>query len=291
MAAIRTYQDGPYRMVELADGAGAAWLRICPERGGIATSFGSQGEELFYLDRDTFLDPAANIRGGNPVLFPICGQLQDGRYTWEGKEYRMKNHGLARTSPWEVEATGTGEAGEPFVRLRLTSTEAMLESYPFAFELVFTYSLLDGALVIRQEYRNRSARPMPMYPGFHPYFATAVKELDYETDAARYLDYNDGVTKPFEGKLDIGPLPESVVLLGAKTPAVSFRLPESGRKVTLEYTEHFRYVVLWTASGRDFVCVEPWMALNGEFHRGGELVMVPPGETLHAVLTIRSARE
>jgi galactose mutarotase-like enzyme len=291
MANVRTYQDGPYRMVELAEEKSGSWLRICPERGGIATSFGSEGEELFYLDRETFLDPTANIRGGNPILFPISGQLKEGRYELDGKEYRMKNHGLARTSPWEVEETGIGASGEAFARLRLTSTEEMLEAYPFAFELVFTYSLLNGAMEIRQEYRNRSERSMPMYPGFHPYFATPVKKLKYETDASLYYDYNDGLTKSFGGEFDIAPLQESIVLTDAKEPRISFLLPASGRRVMLEYSGQFRYVVLWSASGKDFVCVEPWMALTGEFHRGEELVWVPGGETLQAVLAIRSARE
>lgn len=131
---------------------------------------------------------------------------------------------------------------------------------------------------------------MPIYAGFHPYFATTVKDLEYATDATRYLDYNDGETKAFTGKLDIGPLQEAVALTDAKAPHISFVLPELGRKVVLEYSDVFRYVVIWTAAGKDFVCVEPWMALNGELHRGEELVMVPAGETLKARLTIRSER-
>lgn len=291
MSNVRSYTDGPYRMLELTEARSGTVVTICPERGGIVTGFAPHGEELFYMDRETFLDPAANIRGGNPILFPVSGQLKDGAYELDGKRYAMKNHGLARTSAWSVTATGVTEEGEPFAKLSLASTEEMLESFPFAFELVFTYLIRRGTLVILQEYRNRSDRRMPMYPGFHPYFATETTKLLYTTDAAHYLDYNDGVTKPFDEKLDIGRMKESAALLDAKEPKISFLLPWDGRTVTMEYSEAFRYVVLWTVAGKDFVCVEPWMALNGELNRGEDLVWVEPGETMEAWLTIRAAKE
>jgi galactose mutarotase-like enzyme len=291
MSYVLEYTDGPYRMLELVEEKSGTSAKLCPERGGIVTGYAPFGEELFYLDRETFLDPKANIRGGNPVLFPISGQLQDGAYEWEGKRYAMRNHGLARISPWTVEDKGVTAEGEPYARLRLTSTEPMLESYPFAFELVFTYLIRDAALVVLQEYRNLSPKPMPMYPGFHPYFATSIKKLEYRTDATRMLDYNDGETKVFGGDFDIGPLQESVALLDAKAPRISFYLPESKRNVVLEYSEAFRYVVIWTAAGKDFVCVEPWMALNAELSRGAGLVLVEPGEALEAQFSIRTTKE
>lgn len=292
MSYVREYRDGPYAMLELVEeGEGGARATICPERGGIVTGYAPGGQELFYLDRETFLDPAANIRGGNPVLFPISGQLKDGAYELDGVAYKMKNHGLARISPWQAEEQGINAAGEPFVMLRLTGTEGMLEAYPFVYELVFTYLLREGALVILQEYRNRSGSRMPMYPGFHPYFATSCKELSYITDASTYLDYNDGQVKSFTGVLDLGGKREAVALLDAREPRIAFRLPDSGRRVELEFSEAFRYVVLWSVEGKDFVCVEPWMALNGELNRGDGLVWVEPGRTLNAWFSISVHRE
>lgn len=286
MSNVREYRDGPYCMLELREDTTGTTAAICPERGGIATGYAPWGRELFYLDRDTLLDPAANIRGGNPVLFPISGQLKEGAYELDGVRYSMKNHGLARTSPWTVAETGVTPAGEPFARLRLVSTDAMLESFPYAFELNFTYLLRGSALIIQQEYKNSSDRPMPMYPGFHPYFATSHKKLSYRTDATRYLDYNDGVIKDLHAELDMEGLQEAVVLLDAQKPEISFQLPAEARTVTLRYSGQFRYVVIWTAAGKDFVCVEPWMGLNGELNRGDNLIWVEPGQALAAHLEI-----
>lgn len=288
MEQIRTYAEGPFTIYELTETATGSWIKVAPERGGMVIGFGVEGEELLYLDKETFLNPAANVRGGNPVLFPISGQLVNGAYEWKGQTYAMKNHGLARIYPWEVVSTQATDGVS--IKLRLTGSEEMLASYPFRFELLFTYTLKEGTLHIEQEYRNLSAQTMPMYPGFHPYFAAKGKRIAYETDAKTYLDYNDMAVKPFTGELDLAGMVESAAFLDAKTPRISFTLPELGRRITMEYSDLLRYVVLWSVEGKDFVCVEPWMALTGELHRGEELVRVEPGETIKAKLAIRSAR-
>jgi galactose mutarotase-like enzyme len=280
---VRTYTDR-YEIYELAEAETDSAVRVCPERGGIAIGCRLHGRELLYLDRGTFLDPSANIRGGIPVLFPICGQLEGGEYEWEGVRYAMKNHGVARISPWEV--AGTGTDGEASLTLVLRSGEATMASYPFAFELQFTYALSGGALAIRQSYRNLSDRSMPVQAGFHPYFATAAKKLRYDTDATRYLDYNDGREKPFDGAIDLSGLVESVALLDPRTPRIAFELDGIGR-VEMRYSKVFGKVVLWSVEGKPFVCVEPWTALNGALNRKEGLIPVAPGDALEAELTIR----
>lgn len=286
MYEVRNYKEGTFTIYELAEKATRSWVKVAPERGGIVIGFGTEGEELLYLDEETFHNREANVRGGNPVLFPISGQLNGGAYEWNGRSYPMKNHGLARIYPWQVASTGT--EGCASIELRLTSTEEMLASYPFRFELRFTYVLKDGALRICQEYHNLSDEPMPMYPGFHPYFRAKNKNIAYETDAKTLLDYNDMLEKPYNGRVDLSALPESVAFTDAKTPRIAFALPEFGRRIVMEYSEIFRYVVLWSVAGKDFVCVEPWMAKTGEMHRGEELVRVGPGSSLKAELLIRS---
>ncbi|WP_276355443.1 aldose epimerase [Cohnella caldifontis] len=272
-----------YPLIDLIDHATNSRVRICPERGGIVIGAELGGRQLLYLDPDTFYDPEANIRGGIPVLFPICGQLRGGEYEWEGRTYKMKNHGVARNRPWTEAATGAD--GSAWVQLTLRSTPDTLASYPFEFELRFTYRLREGALTIEQEYRNLSDRPMPMVAGFHPYFATEGKNLPYVTDAQRYLDYNDGAVKPFEGTLDLTGMKESAALLDAARPEIAFPLSTEAM-VKMTYGEEFRYVVLWSVEGKPFVCVEPWTALNEALNDKKGLLQVQPGETFRAELRI-----
>ncbi|MEV5029182.1 aldose epimerase [Paenibacillus sp. LPE1-1-1.1] len=286
--AVRSYED-TFTLYELTEESTQSRVIVCPERGGIVIGCQLNGLELFYLDKATFEHKTANIRGGNPILFPICGQLEEQAYEWNGQTYNMANHGVARNAAWDVVSTNAD--GEASITIRLQSSEDTLRSYPFAFELLFTYVLQNGQLHTRQTYRNRSeAAAMPFYAGFHPYFAIdSDKKIAYEIDATRYFDYNDNVEKPFDGVIDLEGLVESVCLLDAKKSEISFPSVQ-GARVRLMYDDIFKYMVLWSVKDRPFVCVEPWMAMTGELGRKEELVMLNAGEELQANLTISCER-
>lgn len=283
---INTLHDG-YQLYELKDTDTNSLVVLCPERGGIVIGCQLNGKELLYLDRDTFLNPETNIRGGIPVLFPIAGQLVNGQYEWRGQTFKMKNHGVARNLPWEVVATDTVESAS--VTLSLHSNTETLAAYPFEFELRFTYRLQAGVLSIEQQYINRSQQEMPMVAGFHPYFATDSKNLIYETDATRMLDYNDKLEKPFSGSLDLTGMVESAALLHASKPEIAFPL-SGGHKVRLTYSDDFRYAVLWSVAGKPFVCVEPWTALNEALNDKEGLIYVASGMKLDLSLQLALER-
>ncbi len=67
MFDAKKYSD-MFEIYELSESETNSWFRICPERGGIVTSFASHGRELLYLDKETFENTEANVRGGIPVL-------------------------------------------------------------------------------------------------------------------------------------------------------------------------------------------------------------------------------
>ncbi|AZN39410.1 aldose epimerase family protein [Paenibacillus albus] len=273
-----------YELFTLIDTETNSSVTVCPQRGGIAISCILGGVELFYLDKATLIDPVANIRGGNPILFPICGQLVEGRYEWEGTEYTMRNHGVARNRPWEV--VETNEDGEASITLRLRSDASTRDEFPWDFELLFTYALVSGELKIRQTYSNLSGSAMPYYAGFHPYFRCESKDIVYGTDASQYLDYNDNVIKDVQGEIVLTGLKESVALLDATERHISFPGPDNSGKITLNYSDAFKYVVLWQVNGSPFVCVEPWMALNSELNRKAELPMLAAGAKQELELSI-----
>ncbi|WP_341278562.1 aldose epimerase [Paenibacillus sp. FSL H8-0537] len=278
---VTSYTD-TYQIFELKEHATNSRVLICPERGGIVIGCQLQGQELLYLDRDTFIDPAANIRGGIPVLFPICGQVRNGAYEWDGVRYNMRNHGVARQASWNVE--GQSAENGASLTLSLESSAQTQAAYPFNFKLTFTYRLKDGKLDIEQAYSNLSETSMPVHAGFHPYFAIAEKNLTYRSDAQQALDYNDNQVKPFSGPLDLNGLVESVALLDATTPEISF--PFGDQQIKLSYSEVFGTTVIWSVEGKPFVCVEPWTAPNEALNDKKGLVMVEPGKALEASITI-----
>lgn len=285
MYELNVYREHELKIYQLIDHEAGSWIKVVPERGSIIIGFGVKGAEMLFLNHETLYNREKNIRGGIPFLFPISGQLQDGEYEWNGKTYKMKNHGVARNLPWEVLETKTG-AEEAAITLQLKSSPETRDEFPFDFELEFTYRITKNELIIEQQYRNHSSSPMPMYPGFHPYFKTSIKNLYYQTDATKYLDYNDGQEKEIHGSLDLAGKMESFALLDAKNHEISFELPDRGKNITMRYGGEFKYIILWTELGQDYVCVEPWMALPGELNRKEELVTVHPNEPLNTSLKI-----
>lgn len=285
MYNVKKVENQNFTIYELEDPATHSWVKVAPERGGIIFSYGVEGEELLYLNEETFYDLSKNVRGGIPILFPIAGQLSNGSYEWEGNTYPMNNHGFARNLAWEVLQTDTENKAS--ITLRLSSNEQTKGSYPFDFEVVYTYSLEAGQLTIDQEYKNTGDQPMPMYPGFHPYFKTSEKNLSYQTDATRYYDYNDDQVKKFTGELDVTNLKEAVVFLDATQTNITFQPSTMTKQIRFDYGKEFKYVVVWTEKGKEFICIEPWMAKNGEFHRGEELVMVEGRDSLKTWFRVR----
>ncbi|MFD0711945.1 aldose epimerase [Paenibacillus sp. GCM10027626] len=280
---VQQHED-TYPLFTLTEEATDSAVTICPERGAIAIRCRLNGQELFYFDRDTFIKPDENIRGGNPILFPICGQLTDGRYEWEGVTYKMRNHGVVRNRPWEVVSASETDAAELTVRFR--SNEDTRQEFPFDFELLFTYSLRNGELHLQQTYRNLSASGMPMYAGFHPYFSTSSKKIVYGTDATRYRDYNDHTIKEINGPIDLNGVKESYILLDATRPDVTIPGPDGQGTIRITYSEQFKYIVLWQLDERPFICVEPWMALPYELNRKEELPLLEAGQTMEAQFSI-----
>jgi galactose mutarotase-like enzyme len=276
--------EGQFPIYELKDPQTNSWFKISPERGGIVTSYGVNGEELLYFDPSTFDDPTANIRGGIPILFPICGQLVNKTYEWEGQSYIMDNHGVARNTPWVVVGTEK-KLDYASITIKQESTPMTLESYPFAYELVFTFRLQNQKLHIEQEYHNHSEREMPMYAGFHPYFLVEHKENTIESDAAQMYYFKAQRELAFTGEIEMDKLPASIVLSKAITNQIAFR-PQTDRTIRLTFGKEFKHVVLWSLDGKPFLCVEPWMALPNELNVKHELVYVKPGMSLKTYLNI-----
>ena len=258
MFAVREYQD-QYRYYLLEDRASGARVRITPARGGIVTSFALSGREFLYLDENTYYDANAKVQGGIPILFPICGRLEDDRYQWADKEYQMSAHGFARDMSWEVIGTETREKAS--IILGLQSDERTKAVYPFDFEIRFCYGLIGNQLSIMQEYTNHSERTMPFYAGLHPYFQVADKrQLVFEIDGTVMLDGEDMRIKPFRPDLDLTDAVKAKVILDQTANRVGLRDLVTGRRIVMEYSKEFKYPVLWSSPGKDFVCLELFMA-------------------------------
>jgi galactose mutarotase-like enzyme len=259
-------------------------LTVFPDRGGIATSWQVGDRELMYLDADRFTDPTLSVRGGIPILFPICGNLPDNTYSIGDKQFSLKQHGFARELPWTVTSQST--ATDASLTVVLESNAETRQVYPFDFSVSFTYRIRGGDLVIDQTYTNKSDTPMPFSTGLHPYFlATDKIRLTFEIPADSYQEKQTGEIHPFAGKFDFSQAEIDAAFTNVKANVATVNDAGQNMKLTMTTSANYRTVVFWTVEGKDFYCLEPWTAPRNSLNTGVDLLHVAPGETLNCNVT------
>ena len=274
-----------YETYILTDQGASSRLEVVPERGGIITSWSLQGQDILYLDAERFTDPSLSVRGGIPILFPICGNLPNNIYTYKGEQYTLKQHGFARDLPWEV----TNQVTNDLVALTLVlnSNDQTRAVYPFDFQLAFTYQLKGNTLEIQQRYTNHSTEPMPFSTGLHPYFFTSDKtKLEFEIPASQYQDQITKEVHPFSGTFDLSR--DEIDVAFRQVNGSSASVTDTGRrlKVILSYSDLYSTLVFWTVKGKDYYCLEPWSAPRNALNTGDHLTQLAPGASYEASVTL-----
>ncbi|MDY7014449.1 MAG: aldose epimerase [Cyanobacteriota bacterium] len=282
MFAISIKQD-PYPSYILSDQENHSRLEVVPERGGIITKWRIQGQDILYLDEERFADRKLSVRGGIPILFPICGNLPDNTYTYKEKQYTLKQHGFARDLPWEVaERITEGCAG---ITLVLKSNEKTRAVYPFDFRLEMTYQLKGKTLTLRQTCTNQSTEVMPFSTGFHPYFWSGNKnQLEFEIPATQLQDQRTKETRIFDGTFDFEQNEIDAALSPVTGNATAICDRRRNLKITLHYSDLYSMLVFWTLKGKNYVCLEPWSAPRNALNTGEHLTHLDPGASCEALV-------
>lgn len=219
---------------------GDVTVGLVPERGAIVTSLVVAGKELFYLDASTLDDPTKNVRGGVPVLFPYAGKLEGERLVAAGTT--MKQHGFGRNRPWCVK----DETGSQ-LRLRLEQDEATRAQFPYDYEADYTVTVLLRGMEVKLQVQNGGTRPVPLSPGWHPYFRCPAEMKSRVTGTV------EGFTQDRLGndrEFDFGLVPPP-------SGRTEFQVPELGT-VRIEFSPVMRHMQFWSQPGNDFICLEPF---------------------------------
>jgi len=273
----------PYKTYILSDQVAQSRLEVVPERGGIVTSWQLQGQEMFYLDTQRYADPNLSVRGGIPILFPICGNLPENTYTHNGQTYTLKQHGFARELPWEVIDRVTQD--RVAITLGLDSNEQTRAVYPFDFQVRFTYALQGNALEIHQRYTNTSSEPMAFATGLHPYFAVADKsKLQVDIPATQYQSKQDPTVQPFSGQFDFEQEEIDVALRPLSRQDAVVTDGDRHLQLKVEYDSSYSTLVFWAVKGKDFYCLEPWSAPRNAINTGDSLLHLEPGGSLETLV-------
>lgn len=77
--------------------------------------------------------------GVSPVLFPVVGKSHDNKIKYQGKEYPMGNHGLARHTVFDIVLHSENSV--------ILAMETSKEDYPFRLRFEVTYTLEVNKLI------------------------------------------------------------------------------------------------------------------------------------------------
>ena len=215
--------------------------------------------------------------GQAPNLFPLIGRLKDEQYEYEGNIYSMKIHGFAKYSNFELI-----EKNENYVSLRLTGSKDTYSLYPFDFDFIISYELINN--VIKKQYMiiNNGYKNMYYEVGGHEgYNLTFAKNrimddyfikftdnsiYTYTTDEKvminkdlKQIDLNSErlYLKPDIFKNDALILDCSKM----KKREVTLECDSDNRKVKVNF-EDFSYLGIWTRPFySNYICIEPWSSL------------------------------
>ncbi|WP_448525480.1 aldose epimerase family protein [Parathermosynechococcus lividus] len=249
-----------------------ALLEVVPERGGLITRWRWHEHELLYLDRERFAHPELSVRGGIPLLFPICGNLPDDLFHYGGRAYTLKQHGFARDMPWHVLDQQADR-----LCLGLSDSDATRQVYPFAFRLTLTYRLRANVLAISLEVANPADTPLPFSFGLHPYFAVTDKtQLSFDLPVHAMVDQKTQQPLTFAGTFDWGAAELDLACRPLQGQRAQVCDHQQQYCLTLRYDLAFTTLVFWTLQGKPYYCLEPWTAPRNALNTGVDLLQVPP---------------
>lgn len=202
-----------------------------------------------------------------PVLFPIVGSLKDKSYKLDGQVYQMNQHGFARDNEFElVEYTDTSAT---FI---FSETEETLIKYPFKFNLVIKYTLVENKIIVDWTVENKNDRTMSFSIGAHPAFNLKEGDNYFKFDTDKDIDYhlidetglydknrvftlkNDGYVKITHEMFDY----DALIIEDSQAKEVA--MCDKNKVPYIKVKFDAKIFGLWAPVKKNapFVCIEPW---------------------------------
>ena len=150
----------------------------------LTVTISKKGAEVVSINKNGFeyLHDGINYwQGIAPIMFPICGRLFGGKYTYKNNEYEMILHGFVRHEEMSVFNATTDS-----ITFIYSSTEESKKQYPFDFVIASSH-LVNGIDPYYPVYKDK----FPGTSGYHAYFQSIIENIKsfQDFDIYGHLDY------------------------------------------------------------------------------------------------------
>ena len=275
--------------------------------GGLCACISTLGAELISVicdgEEQIWQGDPRFWTGHSPILFPVCGELRDNKFTYQGKEYNLRKHGFASIMEFSVESVT--ESSAVFL---LRSDETTRESYPFDFEFRVKYELSGRDLRVIYETKNLTDGDMYFSVGAHesytcPEGLSAYKlifDCEESFDSATFTPdkvIGDEIISFGKNTREL-PLKDEyyervgvLQFLNIKSRGVRLVNTLTGKERRLDFGG-IDYFFVWSRPGAGYVCLEPWRghpdlhSHDGDITRKSGIIRLAKGETDVTVHTI-----
>jgi galactose mutarotase-like enzyme len=219
-----------------------------------------------------------------PVLFPIVGELKDGKYIFNNKEYKLPRHGFARDKTFDAE-----QKDSTCAVFTLKSDEKTFAVYPFEFIFHIEYNLKENELSCTYTVQNINDHTMYFSVGGHPAFNVPLNNnfsytdyvLQFEDDdmLKRYLLQNgllSGETETIQlnnKALQLKPelfYKDAIVLKHISSKQITLQSDKDVHGLKFKFDD-FPFFGIWAAKDAPFVCLEPWCGVADNIHHNNDL--------------------
>jgi len=237
-----------------------------------------------------------------PVLFPVVGRCLNDEIIAEGKKYPMEKHGFARKMNFKLL-----ELGNTKMVFSLTHSADTLAHYPYRFEFLIAYTLIQNKLHVFYEVINKDDRVIYFQLGGHPAFAVPFQpsesysdyylEFEQTENASRYfIDENGFFNNRKEAVLSNSSQinlrndlfkDDALIFKDLKSRSVTIRSNNHSHSLSVLF-KSFNYLGLWAKVNAPYVCIEPWLGCADtagevvEFKNKEGVVVLPQGEKFNS---------
>lgn len=226
-----------------------------------------------------------------PVLFPICGGMQDDAYTLDGVRYSMPKHGFCRDAEFAVEYANDSEAV-----FYIEDTEERYKLFPFKFRFYIKYTVEDGELNVFYTVDNLDGKTMYFSVGSHEAYACpegidAYRIEFEEEERLESLVIENNLIQPHTVLLSEGtkvlPLKSDYFAVDAlcfrNIKSKKVWLVGEKRRIEVSFTG-FEFVLFWTKPQAPFICIElncgtdDFVGADGRIENKQGIIKLPAGE-------------
>lgn len=285
--------------VHLADEARGMQVSILPSLGNRTYEILVHGANILHFPFDHPADAKSDRHlNGIPFLAPWANRMPEG-FRFLGKHYTFNPgldgvrldqngisiHGLLWASPlWEVvDVAADDSSAHVTSRLEFWRYPDLMANWPFAHEYQMTHRLADGELEVSVRVINRSATPLPVAVGFHPYFqlpGVPIEDCVATIPVRRHVDTDSrlvptGETTPvdFAGgvrlkdrRFDDG----FTDLIREADGRTVFAVAGGGKKLEVTFGPRYQVAILFAPPGQNYICFEPMAALTNGINLAAE---------------------